>query len=62
MYPILLSNTERKKTVKPFISIPLLGASICILLAAGTLTSCGTVGGFGQDVETTGNIIEDAAN
>lgn len=45
----------------PQFSISLLAFGACLLIAAGIVSSCNTVQGVGQDVERTGDAIEDAA-
>ena len=57
MNPILIFHTSRKsKNPLRFLA---LAAGVSALLMAGT--SCSTTKGFGQDVEKTGEKIQDAA-
>jgi predicted small secreted protein len=61
MSPILISKTNCKTSAKSVVrrSILLTGASL--ILIAGASTSCNTTRGFGQDVEKTGDEIQEAA-
>lgn len=47
--------------MNPSIRLSLFATGICALLAAGVLSSCNTVGGFGNDIEKTGDAIKHAA-
>ena len=59
MNPILITKTNCRFK---FLPIPLMAlATGTLLLIAGVSTSCSTARGFGQDVEKTGDKIQDAA-
>lgn len=60
MNPILITKTncQTKSTpVRRFAYV----AGAAMLLLSGATTSCSTARGFGQDVEKTGDKIQDAA-
>ena len=59
MNPILITKTNCHTKFPPvrFLAI----ATGALLLVAGVSTSCGTARGFGQDVEKTGDKIQEAA-
>ncbi|MES2474985.1 MAG: entericidin A/B family lipoprotein [Verrucomicrobiota bacterium] len=61
MNPILISKTNCKSNTKPNFRRVALLAGASLLLIAGASTSCSTARGFGQDVEKTGDKIQDAA-
>lgn len=59
MNPIIITKTNcqpKSPTVRRFAYVA--GA---VLILAGATTSCGTFRGFGQDVEKTGDKIQDAS-
>ncbi len=61
MNPILISKTNCKAAPKlSFRRIALVAGATVALVAGGT-SSCSTARGFGQDVEKTGDKIQDAA-
>ncbi|GAA5122813.1 entericidin A/B family lipoprotein [Luteolibacter yonseiensis] len=60
MNPIIISKTNCQ-TVKPNSARLLTLAAGALLLLAGATTSCSTTKGFGQDVEKTGDKIQNAA-
>lgn len=59
MNPILITKSCQTKSpsVRRFAYV----AGAAMLLLAGATTSCSTARGFGQDVEKTGDKIQDAA-
>lgn len=60
MNPILITKTNcqtKSPSVRRFAYL----AGVGMLLLAGTTTSCSTARGFGQDVEKTGDKIQNAA-
>ena len=61
MNPILISKTNCKTTPKPTVRRALLLTGASLILIAGASSSCSTARGFGQDVEKTGDKIQNAA-
>lgn len=62
MNPILISKTNCKTAPAPSIRLFALIAGASLILIAGASSSCSTARGFGQDVERTGDNIQDAAS
>ena len=62
MIPILLPYSKPQFSSTLSFRVSLLVVGVCILVAASGLTSCSTVRGFGQDVERTGEAIENSSN
>jgi predicted small secreted protein len=62
MNPILIHQPRCGSIKTPRLRASLLATGACLLIAAGVLSSCHTVQGFGRDVEQTGDAIEDAAS
>ncbi len=61
MNPILIAKTNCQNT-SPFVRLFMIATGAALLLAAGATSSCSTARGFGQDVERTGDKIQNAAN
>ncbi len=61
MSPILISKTRCQTATKPSFRRALLLTGASLILIAGASTSCNTTRGFGQDVEKTGDKIQEAA-
>ena len=61
MNPILIANTTcRNSNASTRLFVIVAGAAL--LVVAGFSSSCGTARGFGQDVEKTGDKIQNAAS
>jgi predicted small secreted protein len=63
MNPILIANNNcqtKSAPVRRFAYVA--GAAMLLLASVGATTSCATTRGFGQDVEKTGDKIQDAAS
>lgn len=61
MNPILISKSNCKTTPKSSLRRMALLAGASLILIGGASTSCSTARGFGQDVEKTGDKIQEAA-
>ena len=61
MNPILISKTNCKSNTKSNFRRMALLTGASLILLAGASTSCSTARGFGQDVEKTGDKIQNAA-
>jgi predicted small secreted protein len=61
MNTILISKTNCKTSTKSSIRYLAFATGASLILLAGATSSCGTARGFGQDVEKTGDKIQDAA-
>ena len=61
MNPILISKTNCKTAPASSIRRFALFAGASLILIAGATSSCSTARGFGQDVEKTGDKIQEAA-
>lgn len=62
MNPIFISKSNCKTTSNATLRRFLLLTGASVILIAGASTSCNTARGFGQDVEKTGDKIQEAAN
>ena len=60
MNPILIAKTNCRKS-NSTVHVLALAAGAALLVIAGATTSCSTARGFGQDVEKTGDKIQNAA-
>lgn len=61
MNPILIPLTNCKTSSKSSIRCLAIATGASLLLLAGASSSCSTAKGFGQDVEKTGDKIQEAA-
>ncbi|MEO5916795.1 MAG: entericidin A/B family lipoprotein [Luteolibacter sp.] len=61
MNPILISQTNCQTSKKSSLRRFALTAGAALFVIAGASSSCSTAKGFGQDVEKTGDKIQDAA-
>ncbi len=59
MNPIIIPTSRCHISVKSTVRHFVLAA--CVIAVAGTWSSCSTARGFGQDVEKTGDKIQNAA-
>ncbi len=62
MNPILISKTNCQTSKKSSIRRFAIATGAALLVFAGASSSCSTARGFGQDVEKTGDKIQEAAN
>lgn len=62
MNPILISQSNCMISPKSSLRRIALLAGASLILIAGASTSCSTARGFGQDVEKTGDKIQEAAS
>jgi predicted small secreted protein len=61
MNPILIAKTNCRNSNSP-VRLFVIAAGAALLLVAGASSSCSTARGFGQDVEKTGDKIQNAAS
>ncbi len=62
MNPILITKPSCRPSKQTTLRRMALLAGASVLLLAGASSSCSTARGFGQDVEKTGDKIQDAAS
>jgi predicted small secreted protein len=62
MNPILIAKSPCRNSKQSPFRLFLIVAGASALLLAGLTSSCATTRGFGQDVEKTGDKIQEAAN
>lgn len=62
MNPIFLTKTRCRHSTATPCRFSLIAAGAAALLLAGLISSCATAKGFGQDVEKTGDKIQEAAS
>jgi predicted small secreted protein len=61
MNPIIISKLNCQHSKPSKIRVFAIATGAAMLLVAGATSSCSTARGFGQDVEKTGDKIQDAA-
>jgi predicted small secreted protein len=61
MNPIIILKSNCKQSNPSKVRVYALAAGAAVILLAGATSSCSTARGFGQDVEKTGDSIQDAA-
>ncbi|MEX1116432.1 MAG: entericidin A/B family lipoprotein [Akkermansiaceae bacterium] len=61
MNPIIISKLNCQNSKPSKIRVFTVAAGAAMILMAGATSSCSTARGFGQDVEKTGDKIQDAA-
>lgn len=61
MNPILIAKTSCRNSMKAPVRLFVIATGASALLLAGLTSSCATTKGFGQDVEKTGDKIQEAA-
>jgi predicted small secreted protein len=61
MNPIIISKLNCHNSKPSKIRVFAVAAGAAMILMAGATSSCSTARGFGQDVEKTGDKIQDAA-
>ncbi len=61
MNPNLISKTNSQNSKPSPVRRFTIAAGACLLLVAGATSSCNTTRGLGQDIEKTGDKIQEAA-